>query len=265
VKAVILCGGQGTRIRDVSEMMPKPMLPIGGKPIVWHIMKMYAAHGIRDFVLCLGYKGWAIKEFFLNYRSMVNDVSVQLGKQTGVTVHSTGAEEEWTVTLAETGEDTMTGGRVAKVRRYLEGSDHFCLTYGDGVADVDITRLIAFHKEKGTAATVTAVRPPGRFGEMRLDGDGVSEFNEKPQATEGFINGGFFVCDTRRFFDYLGDSPRTVLEREPMQQLSDAGQLSAFRHTGFWQPMDTYREYQLLNDMWAKGTAPWKSWGDKAP
>jgi len=263
MKAVILCGGQGTRIRDVSEVLPKPMLPIGGKPIVWHIMKMYAAYGVKDFVLCLGFKGWVIKEFFLNYRSMVNDVTVRLGKEPGVTIHQP-AEEEWTVTLAETGENTATGGRVARVRRYLENDDAFCLTYGDGVSDVDVSKLIAFHKAQKKVCTVTAVRPPGRFGEMRLDGDTVTEFNEKPQASEGFINGGFFVCDTRKFFDYLGDSPSTVLEREPMQKLSDDHQLAAYKHTGFWQPMDTYREYQLLNDAWAKNAAAWKSWKDDA-
>lgn len=261
MKAIILCGGQGTRIRDVSEVLPKPMLPIGGKPIVWHIMKSFAAHGVTEFVLCLGYKGWVIKEFFLNYRAMTRDLTVTMGERASVQVHGSSTDEEaWSVTLAETGEETMTGGRVAAVRKYVQGDDAFCLTYGDGVSDVDIRALTAFHKKHGKVATVTAVRPPGRFGEMRLDGDGVREFNEKPQATEGYINGGFMVCDTRRFFDYLGDSAKTMLEQEPMRKLSDAGELMAYRHPGFWQPMDTYREYLLLNDLWAKGTAPWKSW-----
>jgi glucose-1-phosphate cytidylyltransferase len=260
VKAVILCGGQGTRIRDASEAIPKPMLPIGGKPIVWHIMKSYAQHGVKDFVLCLGYKSWLIKEFFLNYRPMTTDVTVTLGRHDAVEFHGRHDEEDWKVTLAETGEETMTGGRVAAIRRYVEGDEPFLLTYGDGVSDLDVTRLVAFHHAHGKVATVTAVRPPGRFGEMRIDGDAVTEFNEKPQATEGFINGGFFVLDGRKTWDYVGTDPRTLLEREPMQRLAAAGQLAAFRHTGFWQPMDTLREYTLLNDLWASGKAPWKTW-----
>ena len=258
--AVILCGGQGTRIRDVNEVLPKPMLPIGSKPIVWHIMKGFAAHGVRDFVLCLGYKGWLIKEFFLNYKTMTTDVTVTLGKHGSVTCHGVHDEEDWTVTLAETGEATMTGGRVAAVRRYVEKDGPFLLTYGDGVSDVDITKLLAFHQAHGKVATVTAVRPPGRFGEMRIEASAVTEFNEKPQATEGFINGGFFVCDGRRFWDYLGSDPKTTLERDPMQKLTSADQLAAFKHEGFWQPMDTYREYLLLNELWAAGKAPWNTW-----
>lgn len=260
MKAVILCGGQGTRIRDVSEVLPKPMLPIGNKPIVWHIMKGYAAAGVNEFVLCLGYKGWLIKEFFLNYRAMTHDVTVTLGKKPAVEVLGTGTDEDWSVTLAETGEATMTGGRVAAIRKYVQNDALFCLTYGDGVADIDIKALLAFHQSHGKVATVTAVRPPGRFGEMRLSGERVSEFNEKPQTTEGFINGGFFVCDSKRFFDFLGDAPNTTLENEPMRKLADAGELVAWKHPGFWQPMDTYREYALLNDLWARGAAPWKTW-----
>jgi glucose-1-phosphate cytidylyltransferase len=260
-KAVILCGGQGTRIREASEAMPKPMLPIGGKPIVWHIMKMYAAHGITEFVLCLGYKSWVIKEFFLNYRAMTSDVVVTLGKHHAVEVKG-GGEEDWKVILAETGEDTMTGGRVAAIRKYVEDDELFCLTYGDGVSDVDMTKLIAFHRGHGKACSVTAVRPPGRFGEMRLSGEAVSEFNEKPQATEGFINGGFFVCDSKRIWDVLPNNKKLTLEQEPMRMLSEKNELQAFRHTGFWQPMDTLREFNLLNDLWAKGTAPWKTWKD---
>jgi glucose-1-phosphate cytidylyltransferase len=260
-KAVILCGGQGTRIREASEAMPKPMLPIGGKPIVWHIMKMYAAHGVTEFVLCLGYKSWVIKEFFLNYRAMTNDVVINLGQHHSVEVAGA-SEEEWRIVLAETGEDTMTGGRVAAIRKYVEHDDFFFLTYGDGVSDVDITKLAAYHREHGKACTVTAVRPPGRFGEMRLAGDQVSEFNEKPQATEGFINGGFFVCDGKRIWDFLPNDKKLTLEQEPMRRLSEQQQLQAFRHTGFWQPMDTLREFTLLNDLWAKGKAPWKTWKD---
>ncbi|HZZ83562.1 MAG TPA: glucose-1-phosphate cytidylyltransferase [Anaeromyxobacteraceae bacterium] len=258
MKTVILCGGQGTRIRDASEVLPKPMLPIGGKPIVWHIMKSYAAHGVSDFVLCLGYKGWLIKEFFLHYRSMTSDLTVRLGE--GACEFHGRHSEDWNVTLAETGEDAMTGGRVAAVRRYVEGDEPFLLTYGDGVSDVDVRRLVEFHRSHGRIATVTAVRPPGRFGEMRLDGTRVLEFNEKPQTTEGFINGGFFVIDGRRFWDYLGNDPRTILERDPMLKLARDGELVAFPHEGFWQPMDTAREYALLNELWASGRAPWKVW-----
>lgn len=261
IKAVILCGGQGTRIRDANESLPKPMLPIGGKPIVWHIMKMYAAHGITEFVLCLGYKSWVIKEFFLNYRAMTNDVVVSLGKNHAVEVQGA-AEENWRITLAETGEDTMTGGRVAAIRKYVENDEVFCLTYGDGVSDVNISELLSFHRAHGKICSVTAVRPPGRFGEMRLAGDAVSEFNEKPQTTEGFINGGFFVCDSKRVWDFLPNERRLTLEQEPMRQLSERGELGAFRHTGFWQPMDTLREFTLLNDLWAGGRAPWKTWRD---
>ncbi len=263
MKAVILCGGQGTRIRDANELLPKPMLPIGGKPIVWHIMKSYAAHGVTDFVLCLGYRGWAIKEFFLNYRAMTSDLTVHLGSSGHVEVLGSGAQEDWRVTLAETGEATMTGGRVAAIRRYVEAEDHFCLTYGDGVSDVDIGASIAFHRAHGKIATVTAVRPPGRFGEMQLEGGRVTEFNEKPQATEGFINGGFFVLDARRVWPYLGTDPRTILEQEPLRGLARDGQLVAYPHTGFWQPMDTAREYAMLNELWASGRAPWKPRGDR--
>jgi glucose-1-phosphate cytidylyltransferase len=260
MKAVILCGGQGTRIRDANELLPKPMLPIGGKPIVWHIMKGYARHGVREFVLCLGYKGWVVKEFFLNYRTMTTDVTVTLGRHDGLEFHGRHDEEDWKVTLAETGEETMTGGRVAAIRRYVEGDDLFLLTYGDGVSDVDVAKTIAFHRAHGKIATVTAVRPPGRFGEMRIEGGTITEFNEKPQATEGFINGGFFVLDARRVWEYLGTSPATILERDPLQKLARDRQLVAFPHTGFWQPMDTAREYGLLNELWASGRAPWKTW-----
>lgn len=259
MKTVILCGGQGTRIRDANEALPKPLLPIGNRPIVWHIMKSYAMHGHKDFVLCLGYKGWLIKEFFLNYRAMTTDVTVGLGHQSSVSFHGHHSEEDWNVTLAETGENTMTGGRVAAIKRYVEGDDTFLLTYGDGVSDIDIGKLVAFHKSHGKVATVTAVRPPGRFGEMSIVSGGVREFNEKPQATEGFINGGFFVLDAKRIWNYLQGGSQVIFEREPLQALAKDGQLMAFPHTGFWQPMDTYREYSLLNDLWASGKAPWKT------
>jgi glucose-1-phosphate cytidylyltransferase len=260
MKVVILCGGMGTRIRDASESLPKPMLPIGGKPIVWHIMKTYAHHGFSEFVLCLGYRGWVVKEFFLNYAAMTNDIVVQLGAKRAVTVTSNGNEEDWNVILAETGEQTQTGGRVAAIRRYVEHDDLFLLTYGDGVADVDVPALVDFHRSHGKIATVTAVRPPSRFGELGLDGTRVTEFNEKPQATGGFINGGYFVCDAKRIWDYIGDSPHVALELEPLQRLAAEGELAAYRHPGFWQPMDTPREYTLLNALWDSGAAPWKIW-----
>lgn len=261
MKAVILCGGQGTRIRDVSEVLPKPMLPIGERPIVWHIMKGFASHGVKDFVLCLGYKGWLIKEFFLNYHAMTTNVTVKLGTSGVTQIDGSHDEEDWTVTLAETGLDTMTGGRVSAVRPYVDQDATFLLTYGDGVADVDIQALLKFHAEHGKVATVTAVRPPGRFGELQIDDRArVSEFNEKPQTSEGYINGGFFVFDARRIWKYLGTDRNTVLERDPLRALSRDGELVAFRHNGFWQPMDTFREYSLLNDLWSQGRAPWKSW-----
>ena len=261
MKTVILCGGMGTRIRDASEQIPKPLLPIGGKPIVWHIMKGYAAHGFHDFVLCLGYKSWLFKEFFLNYRAMSSDLVVDLNRPGSVEFLG-GHGEDWRVTLAETGDATMTGGRVAAVRRHLEGTGEFLLTYGDGVADVDLERLVKFHRSHGRVATVTAVRPPARFGEMEIAAGRVSEFNEKPQVSGGFINGGFFVLDAQRFWDYLPADPSTVLEVTPLQRLAQAGELMAYEHSGFWQPMDTLREYNLLNDMWASNRAPWKIWQD---
>jgi glucose-1-phosphate cytidylyltransferase len=259
-KVVILCGGQGTRIREASEVLPKPMLAIGGRPIVWHIMKSYAAHGFRDFVLCLGYKGWAIKEFFLNYVAMTTDITVSLGAERAIELHGSRAEDDWRVTLADTGELTMTAGRVSAVRRYVEGDVPFLLTYGDGVSDIDISALFDFHEAHGKTATLTAVRPPSRFGELGIDGSRVYEFNEKPQATAGFINGGFFVFDGRQIWNYLSGEPDDVLELAPLRDLAAANQLEAFKHTGFWQPMDTMREYSLLNEMWASGKAPWKTW-----
>ncbi len=265
MKVVILCGGQGTRIRDANEFLPKPMLPIGGRPIVWHIMKHYERHGFDSFVLCLGYKGWLIKEFFLNYRAMTADIAVNLGDHGAVEVlGERGPSEAWRVVLAETGEATMTGGRVAAIRRYVAGDELFLLTYGDGVSDVDLTALVAFHRRHGKIVTVTAVHPPGRFGELEMSGDVVTSFNEKPQTTEGYINGGFMVCDAKRLWDYLGDDPGVLFEKDPMQRLAQAGELRAYHHEGFWQPMDTLREYQHLNDLWARGEAPWHTWKGRA-
>ena len=259
MKVVILCGGQGTRIRDASEQLPKPMLPIGGKPIVWHIMKTFAAFGHTDFVLCLGYRAWTIKEFFLNYRAMMSDVTVSLGDDR-IELHGRPDEESWQVTLADTGESSWTGARIAAVRRYVEGDEPFFATYGDGVADIDIGRLLAYHCEQTRIATVTAVRPPGRFGEMTISGGLVNEFNEKPQVSEGFINGGFFVLDGRRIWKYLEGGPQVALEERPLRTLVSDGELAAYEHRGFWMPMDTSREYQLLNDLWRQNEAPWKVW-----
>lgn len=264
MKAVIICGGQGTRIRDAAEQLPKPMLPIGGRPILWHIMKSYATFGINEFVLCLGYKGWLIKEYFINYRAMNMDCTVQLGKHAAIDFNGSHVED-WKVILAETGELTQTGGRVSAIRRYVEDDGVFLMTYGDGVANLDIRKLLLFHHAHGKIATVTAVRPPSRFGELHLDGTTVREFNEKPQAESGFINGGFFVFDARRVWDYLDSNPATVLEREPLQRLAADGELVAFEHPGYWQPMDTPREYALLNELWNTGRAPWKSWEDPVP
>lgn len=260
VKTVILCGGQGTRIRDASETIPKPMLRIGDKPIIWHIMKGYSKFGINNFILCLGYKGWIIKEFFMNYSAMIGDITIDLGEQKSIHTDKPHSEKDWKVTLAETGENTQTGGRAIAIRRYVEKDDIFCLTYGDGVANVNIARLIDFHRSHGKIATVTAVRPPSRFGEMRMEGRLVSEFNEKPQSIEGFINGGFFVFDAKRIWNYLGEESNCILEREPLQKLVSDKELLAFEHTGFWQPMDTLREYLLLNELWNSGKAEWKTW-----
>lgn len=261
MKVVILCGGQGTRIRDAGEQLPKPMLPIGERPILWHIMRGYAAYGFSEFVLCLGYRGWQIKEFFLNYRAKTADLTVRLGRNASSQIHPSGDDDlDWDVTLAETGELAMTGGRVVAVRKYVEEDDLFLMTYGDGVADVDIGALVAFHRAHGKIATVTAVRPPGRFGELRTERGVVHEFNEKPQATAGFINGGFFVFDAKRIWSYITGGPELVLEHEPMRRLVHDGELVAYEHTGFWQPMDTYREYLQLNELWARGEAPWRVW-----
>jgi glucose-1-phosphate cytidylyltransferase len=260
MKAVILCGGMGTRIRDASENLPKPLLPIGGRPILWHIMKGYSYHGFKDFVLCLGYKGWLIKEFFLNYKCMSSDLLVTLGPKSSTEFLTPSIEEDWRIILAETGEATMTGGRLSAIRRYVENDSLLMCTYGDGVANIDIGKLIDFHRAHGKIATITAVRPPGRFGELAIADRIVTEFDEKPQATGGFINGGFFVFDAKRIWDYVSPAADTVLERDPMRRLARDRQLAAFEHTGFWQPMDTLREYNLLNELWNSGHAPWKVW-----
>lgn len=256
MKAVILAGGRGTRLAEETAIRPKPMVEIGGRPIIWHIMKIYAAHGVTDFVICLGYKGWQIKEYFLNYLMHASDVAVDLA--TGRAEVLRPAAEPWRVTLVDTGEDTMTGGRIARVAPYLAGQDAFCLTYGDGVGDVDIRALIAFHRAHGRLATVTAVTPPGRFGALSRDGSRVDAFLEKPPGDGGAINGGFFVLSPRVLPRIAGDA--TVWENEPLASLAADGELMAFDHRGFWQPMDTLRDREQLERLWATGTAPWRVW-----
>jgi glucose-1-phosphate cytidylyltransferase len=259
VKTVILCGGFGTRIRGVDDDLPKPMIPIGGKPILWHIMSWYARFGHNDFVLCLGHKGEKIKGYFLDYRRNTEDLTVSLATGS-VHVHDASAAPKWTVTLAETGQNTMTGARVKRIKKYVDEND-FMLTYGDGLGDVDIGSLVRFHLSHGKVLTITGVRPPGRFGELEVDGGGmVTEFNEKPNTTGGLISGGFFVCK-REIFDYIDSDDGVVFEKEPMKRLVAAGQLMVYRHEGFWQPMDTYREFALLNELYASGNAPWAAPG----
>jgi len=254
-KAVILAGGRGTRIMEESEYRPKPMIEIGGRPIIWHIMKLYSRYGINEFVVCLGYKGYFLKEYFGNYLLHSSDVTFDF-TQGGMTVHA-GRAEPWKVTLVDTGQETMTGGRLARVKPYLEG-ESFCLTYGDGVSDVPIDRLVAFHESHGRAATVTAVRPPGRFGVLDLDGNGVSGFREKAASDSGFINGGFFVLEPHALDRIAGDD--IVWESGPMEGLARDGELMAYPHDGFWQPMDTLRDKRRLEELWETGEAPWRVW-----
>ncbi len=260
MKAVILCGGQGTRLREHTEMRPKPMVEVGGRPILWHILKGYAHHGISDFVLCLGYKASVIKEYFLNYRAMMTDFTVSLGRHSSVSFHEESCiDERWNVTLADTGEETMTGGRVARAAQYFKDDETFMVTYGDGVSDVNIRELLAFHREHGRLATITGVRPPSRFGELQCDGQFVRSFSEKPLLGQGLINGGFF-CFQRDFLRYLSTDASCVLERQPLESCARDGQLLAFEHTGYWQCMDTFRDWTHLETEWRNGTAPWKTW-----
>ena len=255
MKAVILCGGLGTRLSEETGLRPKPMIEIGGLPILWHIMKSYAVYGVREFVLALGYKGEMIKDFFVNYRHRSRSLTVEL-QRGEITVHQ-GASEDWIVHLLDTGANTQTGGRLKRAARFI-GPEPFLMTYGDGVADVDVGRLLAFHRAQGRLATVTAVRPPARFGGLVFTGDLVTQFTEKPQVGEGWINGGFFVLQPE-IADYIpGDE--TLWEREPIERLAGEGQLAAFRHEGFWQCMDTLRDVRLLESLWLEGRAPWKQW-----
>ena len=256
MKAVILAGGLGTRISEESHLRPKPMITIGDKPILWHIMKMYSRHGINDFVICLGYKGYVIKEYFANYFLHMSNVTFDMEKNT-MEVHQRHAEP-WRVTLVETGEDTMTGGRIRRLRPYLRDDD-FCCTYGDGVSDIDIARLREFHRAHGKLATITAIQPAGRYGALQLDGERVTSFHEKPPGDGSWINGGFFIFSPSVIDTYI-EADSTPLEQEPLRRLAADGQLRAYRHHGFWQAMDTLRDKNQLEDMWRRGNAPWKTW-----
>jgi glucose-1-phosphate cytidylyltransferase len=256
MKAVIFAGGLGTRISEETSTRPKPMIEIGGKPILWHIMKTYSHHGINDFVICCGYKGYVIKEYFANYFLHMSDVTFDMSNNR-MEVHHRSAEP-WRVTLVDTGENTMTGGRLKRVEEYVKDEDAFCLTYGDGVGDVNITELIAFHKAQNVKATLTATIPPGRFGALDLNGDRVNSFMEKPKGDGAMINGGFFVLSPK-VIDYIIDD-QTTWEREPLERLAQEGHLAAFQHHGFWQPMDTLRDKVLLEELWQSCKAPWKVW-----
>ncbi|MGJ8644217.1 MAG: glucose-1-phosphate cytidylyltransferase [Luteolibacter sp.] len=256
MKAVILAGGLGTRISEETHTRPKPMIEIGGRPILWHIMKHYSAHGVNDFVICCGYKGYFIKEYFANYFLHMSDVTFDMAENK-MEVHQQNAEP-WKVTLIDTGDDTMTGGRLKRVAPYVNDEESFCFTYGDGVSDVDISAQIAFHNEHGKLATVTAVQPPGRYGALQMDGDSVAGFAEKPRGDGGLINGGFFILSPKCIELIEADS--TSWEGGPLNSLAAKGELMAFEHQGFWQPMDTLREKNLLEELWDSGKAPWKSW-----
>jgi glucose-1-phosphate cytidylyltransferase len=256
MKAVILAGGLGTRLSEETHLKPKPMIEIGGKPILWHIMKIYSAHGVNDFVICCGYKGYVIKEYFANYFLHMSDVTFDLAKNQ-MEVHQQKAEP-WRVTLVDTGEETLTGGRLKRVAQYVQDDEAFCFTYGDGLSDIDISGEIAFHQQHGRLATVAAVQPPGRYGALQMEGAKVAGFTEKPRGDGGYINGGFFVLSPKCLDVVEGD--QSSWEGEPLARLSAQGQLMAFEHDGFWQPMDTLREKNMLEDLWSSGDAPWKIW-----
>ncbi len=256
MRAVILAGGLGTRLREETEYRPKPMVEIGGKPILWHIMKSLSSQGINEFIICLGYKGDMIKDFFINYEARTHDISVRIGESKAIIQHPNSEIENWNVTLADTGQETMTGGRIHQIKKYVGGEKFLC-TYGDGLADINIQDLIKFHDAHGKIATVTAVRPTTRFGAMQIDDENtVTEFSEKPRA-EKWVNGGYFIFDPQ-VFRFLDDN--CILEKEPLEKLAKLDELKAYQHEGFWQPMDTYRESQDLNELWSKNNAPWKNW-----
>lgn len=258
MKVVILCGGLGTRLREETVFRPKPMVEVAGRPILWHIMKIYAYYGLKDFVLCLGYKGEVIKEYFYNYEFLNNNFTVTLGEQKSVEVYSKHAEDGWRISLIDTGKDAMTGARVKRIQKYID-SELFALTYGDGLSDIDIRALIKFHRTHGKIGTITGVNPQSRFGKLVVEEDRVVEFSEKPLEQDDLINGGFFIFN-RAFFDYLDDDEGCVLEKSPMEKLSNDNELMVYRHDGFWQCMDTYRDAQLLNSLWNTPKPPWKKW-----
>lgn len=260
MKVVILCGGRGTRLREETEFRPKPMVPIGKQPILWHIMKYYAYFGHKEFILCLGYKGEMIKDYFRNYLWQTCDISLSLGRGSKVQFHDRHSEEDWTVTLADTGEDSMTALRIKLIRRYIRKGENFLLTYGDGLSNINIPAVVKEHRRVGKICTISAVHPAGRFGALNIQEDGsICTFVEKPQVEEAYVNGGYMVCGYG-LFDYLSDDPKVMFEREPVVNLVRDGQLHSFKHEGFWQPMDTYQESQYLNSLWADGKAPWKVW-----
>lgn len=258
MKTLILAGGYGTRIRDVASDIPKPMISIGNFPIIWHIMKNYAHHDYKNFILCLGYKGEVIKDYFLNYLKRQNDFTLELKTQ-HVENHTKHVLDDWKITFSETGLNAFTGARVFRVKHYLENEECFMLTYGDGVSNVNIEDLVRKHRSHGKLMTVTAAHPPGRFGELELKSDQVVGFNEKPQVTEGWISAGYFVCQ-REVLEYLNDREDLIFEKEPIDALVKDGQLMVYRHEGFWHPMDTSRDYLLLNKLWEQGSPPWKTW-----
>ena len=257
MQVVILCGGMGTRLREETESRPKPMIEIGGRPILWHIMKIFSYHGFQDFILCLGYKGDQIKNYFLNYEKLNSDVRVELGSGT-VEIFDRHDEHDWRVTLVDTGLHTMTGSRVKQIEKYIDG-DRFMLTYGDGVTDLDIRHLAGFHQSQGKIGLVTGVSPPSRYGELGILEDRVVSFREKPNTANSFINGGYFVFN-KEFFQYLSTDENCVLERDPLERLTDDGQLAVYTHTGFWQCMDTYRDFMFLNELWNQKQATWQVW-----
>ena len=260
MKVVILCGGKGTRLREETEFRPKPMVPIGGQPILWHIMKYYAHYGHRDFILCLGYKGELIKDYFRNYLWNRCDVTISLGRQPRARFHEHHEEEDWSVTLAETGLESQTGFRLKLIRRFLQPGETFLMTYGDGLSNIDINASIAEHQRCGRLITMSAVHPAGRFGMMALEADGrIHRFHEKPQVESVWVNGGYMVCDYR-VFDFIPDDPSCSFERGPIGRLVDEHQVHSFKHEGWWQPMDTYQEMTYLNGLWSDGKAPWKCW-----
>jgi glucose-1-phosphate cytidylyltransferase len=260
IKVVILAGGKGTRIAEESEFRPKPMIRIGEKPILWHIMKTYDRYGYSDFIICLGYKGEMIKEYFLNYKTMNSDFTITLGQKDNIKLNGNSSEDHWTVTLADTGLEAMTGSRIKKIEPYIEG-DIFMLTYGDGVADINIKELVSFHLSHKKIGTLTGVHPQSRFGELLVEGKQVKAFTEKPNITKGCINGGFFVFN-RRIFDYLTEDENCHLEKEPLERLVNDGELMVYFHDGFWQCMDTVRDMTFLNNLWKLNNAPWKIWKD---